>query len=94
MAKKSKPKTQKDCIPMRKQKPEERINNFNEVALGYTEEEAIAEAQRCLQCPQPKCVQGCPVEIEIPVFIELICKGRLTEAVKKVKEKNSLPAIC
>ena len=88
MTKKPKPEIRRERIPMRKQKPEERIHNFNEVALGYTEEEAVAEAQRCLQCPQPRCVQGCPVEIEIPAFIELICKGRFMDAIKKIKEKN------
>lgn len=79
---------------MPKQKPEERIHNFNEVALGYTEEQAVAEANRCLQCPQPKCMEGCPVDIEIPVFIKLISEGKFDEAIKKVKEKSSLPAIC
>ena len=53
------------------QDPAERRKNFNEVALGYTEEQAIAEAARCLQCKDPKCVQGCPVNIDIPAFIAL-----------------------
>jgi glutamate synthase (NADPH/NADH) small chain len=94
MQKKPKPKICKESIPMPKQKPEERIGNFNEVALGYTEEQAVAEAKRCLECPQPKCIEGCPVEIEIPVFVELIAERKFDEAIKKVKEKNSLPAIC
>ncbi|MGC8896157.1 MAG: NADPH-dependent glutamate synthase [Candidatus Bathyarchaeia archaeon] len=79
---------------MPKQKPEVRRHNFNEVALGYTEEQAIEEASRCLQCPKPQCVPGCPVEIDIPAFIKFIREGKFDEAVKKIKEKNSLPAIC
>jgi len=91
---KPKPKIQKEVTPMPKQKPEIRRRNFNEVALGYTKKKAIAEATRCLQCPKPQCVQGCPVEIDIPAFIKLIREGRFDEAAKKIKEKNSLPAIC
>ncbi|MGQ9539017.1 MAG: NADPH-dependent glutamate synthase [Candidatus Bathycorpusculaceae bacterium] len=79
---------------MPKQKPEVRRHNFNEVALGYTEEQAIEEASRCLQCPKPQCVPGCPVEIDIPAFIKLIREGKFDEAIKKIKAKNSLPAIC
>ncbi len=79
---------------MPKQKPEVRIHNFNEVALGYKEEQAVAEAERCLQCPKPKCVDGCPVEIEIPTFIKLIQERKFDEAVRELKRKNSLPAIC
>jgi glutamate synthase (NADPH/NADH) small chain len=91
---KPKPKVKKKAVPMPKQKPEVRRHNFNEVALGYTEEQAIEEASRCLQCPKPQCVPGCPVEIDIPAFIKLIREGKFDEAVKKIKEKNSLPAIC
>jgi glutamate synthase (NADPH/NADH) small chain len=91
---KPKPKVQKEAVPMPKQKPKVRRRNFNEVALGYTEEQAVAEANRCLQCPKPQCVQGCPVEVNITAFIKLIREGKFDEAVKKVKEKNSLPAIC
>ncbi|MDH5448030.1 MAG: NADPH-dependent glutamate synthase [Candidatus Bathyarchaeota archaeon] len=94
MEKKPKPKICKESVPMPKQKIEKRIHNFNEVALGYTEEHAVAEAKRCLQCPQPKCIEGCPVEIDIPAFIKLISEHKFDEATKKVKEKNSLPAIC
>ena len=79
---------------MPKQKPKERIRNFNEVALGYTMEQAVAEAERCLQCPKPKCIQGCPVDLDIPAFIKEIKEKNLDAAIKKVKEKNSLPAIC
>ena len=91
---KPKPKIKKEAVPIPKQKPEVRRQNFNEVALGYTEEQAREEANRCLQCPKPQCVQGCPVEIEIPTFIRLLREGKYEEAIMKIKEKNSLPAIC
>lgn len=79
---------------MRKQTPLERIKNFNEVALGLTEEEAAAEAKRCLNCKKPFCVEGCPVEIDIPAFIKLITEKKFKEAILKIKEKNNLPAVC
>jgi glutamate synthase (NADPH/NADH) small chain len=91
---KPKPKIRKESISMPKQKPEVRKHNFNEVALGYTEEQAVAEAERCLQCPQPKCIGGCPVEIQIPAFIKLIKEHKFEAAIREVKQKNSLPAIC
>lgn len=96
MADKNKHRTKpkKEAEPMPKQKPEVRRKNFNEVALGYTEEQAKAEAGRCLQCPQPQCVTGCPVEVPIPTFIKLIREGKYCEAARKIKEKNALPAIC
>ena len=77
--------------PMPKQEARERIKNFNEVALGYTEEQARREAQRCLQCPKPLCVVGCPVDINIPEFIKLIVEGKYTEAANKIKEDDILP---
>ena len=80
--------------PMPKMDVKERIRCFKEVALGYTEEQARAEASRCLQCKVPKCVEGCPVNIDIPAFIRFIREGKFDEAIKKIKEKNSLPAIC
>lgn len=73
---------------------EERIKNFEEVALGFSEEQAILEAKRCLQCKKPECVEGCPVEIDIPKFIKLITQKKFDKAIEKIKEKNSLPAIC
>ncbi len=91
---KPKPKVQKTVVPMPKQTPEVRRRNFNEVALGYTEEQALVEASRCLQCPKPQCVLGCPVEIDIPAFIQLMKDKQFDEAIKKIKEKNCLPAIC
>jgi len=82
------------AVPMPKQPPKERIRNFNEVALGYSEEQAILEAERCLQCSNPQCIPGCPVEIDIPAFIKLLREGKFREAIRKIKEKNNLPAIC
>ncbi|HTY13558.1 MAG TPA: NADPH-dependent glutamate synthase [Candidatus Omnitrophota bacterium] len=73
---------------------EKRIRDFEEVALGFTLEAAVAEAKRCIQCKNPKCVGGCPVEIDIPGFLKLLAAGDIEGAVKKIKEKNSLPAIC
>ncbi len=79
---------------MPKQKPQVRAKNFSEVALGYDEETAIAEASRCIQCRKPTCIAGCPVEIDIPAFIKLLKEGKSLEAIRKIKEKNNLPAIC
>ncbi|MCK8824992.1 NADPH-dependent glutamate synthase [Fuchsiella alkaliacetigena] len=79
---------------MDKQEPEERINNFAEVAQGFTEKEAVAEAQRCLQCDKSPCVDGCPVGVPIPDFIELITAKEFSEALATIKEKNAFPAIC
>jgi len=79
---------------MPKQKPEERVKNFFEVALGFSKEQALLEAKRCLQCKKPFCVEGCPVQINIPAFIKLIAEGKFEEAIKKIKEKNNLPAVC
>jgi glutamate synthase (NADPH/NADH) small chain len=84
----------KHAIEMDKQDVLERIHNFYEVALGYNEEQALAEAERCLQCPKPKCVEGCPVEVPIPEFIKLIKEKDYMGASLKIKEKNSLPAVC
>ncbi len=79
---------------MKEQNPKERIKNFNEVALGYTPEEAIGEAARCLNCKKPICIQGCPVEIDIPAFITQIKQGNFDKAYQILREKNNLPAIC
>ena len=79
---------------MHKQDPKERITNFNEVALGLTEQEAVKEAKRCLLCKKPSCITGCPVEIEIPAFIKFIAEGNFKAAILKLKEKNNLPAVC
>ena len=79
---------------MREQDPQARSKNFDEVPLGYTEEEALLEAQRCLHCKKPFCVAGCPVDIDIPGFIRLISEKDFIGAAHKIKETNSLPAIC
>lgn len=76
------------------QDPAVRVTNFNEVALGYDAETAIKEASRCLNCKKAPCKDGCPVGIDIPAFIKLIKEGDFDEAIAKIKEKNSLPAIC
>ncbi|MBN1621841.1 MAG: NADPH-dependent glutamate synthase [Endomicrobiales bacterium] len=81
-------------IKMNENNPQERIKNFNEVNLGYTKEQAIQEAKRCIQCKKPLCVEGCPVEINIPGFIKAIAEDRMEEAVRILKDKNSLPAVC
>lgn len=81
-------------VEMPKQDPKERIRNFSEVAKGYTSEMAVEEANRCLNCKNPQCLKGCPVEIDIPAFIKLIKEKKFDEAIKKIKEKNALPAIC
>ncbi|MCW4024056.1 MAG: NADPH-dependent glutamate synthase [Candidatus Bathyarchaeota archaeon] len=82
------------AVDVRKQDPSVRTKNFKEVVLGYTEEQAIAEASRCLNCVAPKCVEGCPVGVQIPAFIKLIKQNDYIDAINKIKERNSLPAIC
>ncbi|AKB43008.1 MULTISPECIES: NADPH-dependent glutamate synthase [Methanosarcina] len=87
-------KVKKERTPMPEQPAEERRKNFNEVALGYTKEDALAEASRCLSCKEPKCVEGCPVNVDIPGFIKLVCEEDFAGAIKKIKGTNALPAIC
>jgi len=79
---------------MREQDPLERARNFMEVPYGYTPEEAVREASRCLSCLRPTCRKGCPVEVDIPSFVRLIKEGKFIEAAWKIKEKNALPAVC
>jgi glutamate synthase (NADPH/NADH) small chain len=79
---------------MREQDPKVRRYNFDEVTLGYTLEEAIQEANRCLQCKKPMCVEGCPVNIQIPRFIKAISEGDVEKALNVIRETNNLPAIC
>ncbi len=80
--------------PMPEQDPKERIRNFNEVPFGYSPETAIVEAKRCIQCKKPGCISGCPVDVDIPGFIQLIAEGKFIEAARKLKETNALPAVC
>jgi len=91
MSPKREMKFQKVAMP--KQPPEKRIRNFEEVALGYTPEQAIAEAKRCLQCPKPFCKPECPVEIDIPAFIDAIRQENFDKAAEILRDKNNLPAI-
>lgn len=91
------PRQKKERIPRQEmpvRKPEERIQDFNEVALGFTEELALTEAKRCLQCPKHPCMDGCPVSVDIPGFIHLITEGDYIRAAQKIKETNLLPAVC
>ncbi|MEW6358071.1 MAG: NADPH-dependent glutamate synthase [Planctomycetota bacterium] len=88
--KKERPPRQK----MPEQDPKVRARNFNEVPFGYDEKLAALEASRCLQCKKPKCIEGCPVEVDIPGFIKLIVEGDYIGAARKIKATNSLPAIC
>ncbi|TET44474.1 NADPH-dependent glutamate synthase [candidate division TA06 bacterium] len=83
-----------DKIPVKRQAPKERVLNWNEVALGYSEEDAVNEATRCIMCKKSQCIDGCPVEIDIPGFIDLVRNRDFVGAARKVKEKNILPAIC
>jgi glutamate synthase (NADPH/NADH) small chain len=80
--------------PMPEQDPKVRSRNFEEVPYGYTPELAQKEASRCLQCKKPKCREGCPVGVKIPEFVNLIAGGDFIGAAKKLKEDNSLPAVC
>lgn len=88
------PKINLNRVEMPRQAPEKRKKNFNEVALGYDLKQALAEAERCLQCPLRPCVEGCPVEVDIPEFIKALGEGNMPEAVRILKSKNALPGIC
>jgi glutamate synthase (NADPH/NADH) small chain len=79
--------------PMPEQPPVERIQNYDEVPYGYTPEQAIAEAKRCLQCPRPLCIDGCPVGIDIPGFLSLVAEGDFRGAINLIKQTNALPAV-
>jgi glutamate synthase (NADPH/NADH) small chain len=83
----------KERVPMREQPVEVRVKNFDEVPLGYSEEEAIAEASRCLQCANYPCVKRCPVNIEIPKFVKQVAEGKFREAYYTLKENNPIPSI-
>lgn len=81
-------------IPMRTQRPDVRNKNFEEVELGYNDEEAVKEASRCLNCKIPRCVEGCPINIKIPEFISAIKNQDIEKAYKIISESSSLSAIC
>jgi glutamate synthase (NADPH/NADH) small chain len=91
---KKKPSNRNLRQAMPEQDPILRSKNFNEVNLGYTPELAKKEAERCLQCGKPLCIEGCPVDVDIPGFIKLIQEDKFCEAAWKIKETNALPAIC
>ena len=91
------PKKDRGKIPratMPEQDPKERVRNFKEVPFGLPAELAVKEAQRCIECKKPKCIEGCPVEVDIPAFLMKIVEGDFVGAARKIKETNALPAIC
>jgi len=94
MAEKSAKKEKIARQPMPEQAADVRRRNFEEVPTGYSEETAVLEAQRCIQCKKPACVTGCPVGIDIPGFIKCIAEKDFAGAIQKLWEKNSLPAVC
>ncbi|WP_031514734.1 NADPH-dependent glutamate synthase [Desulfofalx alkaliphila] len=88
------PRKRPNKVDMPVQPPHERKKNFDEVALGYTEKQAMEEALRCLNCKNARCVEGCPVGVPIPEFITKIAEGKPEEAYKTIFKQNTLPAIC
>ena len=80
--------------PVREQEPKVRATNFDEVCLGYSKEEAMEEASRCINCKNAKCIEGCPVSINIPAFIEQVKDGNFEEASKVIGKSSALPAVC
>jgi glutamate synthase (NADPH/NADH) small chain len=96
---KNKPINKKERMKIPRQKmpeqlPQDRVRNFKEVPYGLTPQLAMEEAKRCLECPKPPCIAGCPVEVNIPAFIKLVAEGDFIGAARKIKETNALPAIC
>ncbi|MCI8389722.1 MAG: NADPH-dependent glutamate synthase [Roseburia sp.] len=81
-------------VPVREQEPAVRAANFEEVCLGYNEEEAVAEASRCINCKNAQCVKGCPVAIDIPGFIAQVKEGKFEEAYQTISASSALPAVC
>ena len=81
-------------VPVREQEPKVRAANFEEVCLGYNQEEAMEEASRCINCKNAKCISGCPVAIDIPGFIKEVKEGNIEEAYKVIGKSSALPAIC
>ncbi len=89
-----KPRSKEKRLEIACQVAKVRIGNYNEVALGYSPAEAVAEAMRCLECPKPRCVVACPVHIDIPAFIGLISRGKFIESAQDMRQYNALPAVC
>ena len=81
-------------VPVREQQPKVRATNFDEVCLGYNKEEAMEEAERCLNCKKAKCVEGCPVSINIPAFVHEVKEGNFEKAYQIISESSALPAVC
>ena len=81
-------------VPVREQEPQVRAKNFEEVCLGYNAEEAVSEANRCINCKNARCIQGCPVAINIPEFIHEVKEGNFAEAAKVIGQSSALPAVC
>ena len=81
-------------VPVREQEPKVRATNFEEVCLGYNQEEAMEEASRCINCKNAQCIKGCPVAIDIPGFIEKVKAGEIEEAYQIISQSSALPAVC
>jgi len=81
-------------VPVREQEPSERVKNFDEVCYGYNLEEAMMEASRCINCKNAKCIEGCPVSIDIPAFIKEVKEGNIEEAFHIISRFSALPAVC
>ena len=92
LEKKDRMKIQRQVMPQ--QEPTDRVRNFKEVPFGFEESMALTEAARCLECPKAPCIRGCPVEVDIPGFIKLVLEKDYAAAARKIKETNSLPAVC
>ncbi len=88
------PNMSKTKVPVREQEPLVRATNFDEVCYGYNEEEAVEEATRCLNCKNARCIQGCPVSIDIPGFIKKVAERDFAEAYQIISESSALPAVC
>lgn len=81
-------------VPIKEQEPQVRAANFEEVCLGYSKEEAMEEASRCLNCKNAQCVKGCPVGIDIPGFIQQVKEGNIEKSYQVIAESSALPAVC
>ena len=81
-------------VPIKEQEPKVRAANFEEVCLGYTKEEAMEEASRCINCKNAQCIKGCPVGIDIPAFIQQVKEGNIEKSYQVIAESSALPAVC